>query len=84
MNTATMERKPIESLPMQYRAAVTERGAIDKEARTVELSFSSEFQVDRWYGAEILDHGQKSMRMERLAGGATILVDAGQSGLEPT
>jgi HK97 family phage major capsid protein len=75
MNTATMERKPIESLPMQYRAAVTERGAIDKEARTVELSFSSEFQVDRWYGAEILDHGQKSMRMERLAGGAPLLME---------
>jgi HK97 family phage major capsid protein len=64
-----------QTLPMQYRALQTERANIDVEARTVELSFSSELPYERWYGAEILDHGGKAMRMGRLGAGAALLMD---------
>lgn len=52
-----------------------DRGAIDKEARTVTLSFSSETPVDRWFGFEILDHSPGSIRMGRLKDGGPLLVN---------
>ncbi len=48
---------------------------IDTEARTVELSFSSEAPVTRWFGDEILDHSPASVRLGRLNGGAALLLD---------
>lgn len=52
-----------------------DRKAIDKEARTVTLSFSSETPVDRWFGFEILDHSPGSIRMGRLKDGGPLLVN---------
>lgn len=49
--------------------------ASDAEARTVELAFSSEAEVERWFGVEILSHDPGSIRMERLNNGAALLVD---------
>lgn len=49
--------------------------AVDEDARTVELSFSSETPVERWYGAEVLDHGQGAVRLDRLNGGGAVLLD---------
>lgn len=48
---------------------------IDEETRTVELSFSSEEPYERWWGTEILDHGKKAIRLGRLNGGASVLVN---------
>jgi HK97 family phage major capsid protein/HK97 family phage prohead protease len=48
---------------------------IDVEARTVELAFSSETPVERWFGSEVLDHSPGAMRTERLEGGAALLVN---------
>lgn len=48
---------------------------IDTEKRTIELSFSSESPVDRWFGTEILDHSPASVRLDRLNDGAALLVD---------
>ena len=48
---------------------------IDSKARTVELSFSSEAAVTRWFGDEILDHSPTSVRLGRLNGGAALLLD---------
>ncbi|WP_247651463.1 phage major capsid protein [Cereibacter sphaeroides] len=47
---------------------------IDTESRTVELAFSSETPVERWFGEEILDHSPGAMRMGRIEGGAPLLV----------
>ena len=58
-----------------YRNATFERAHIDKDARTVELAFSSEEPVERWFGNEILDHSPTSVRLGRLAAGGPILVD---------
>ncbi|CAG2144452.1 hypothetical protein LMG31506_03008 [Cupriavidus yeoncheonensis] len=49
--------------------------AADEENRTVELSFSSELEYQRWFGIEILDHSAGAMRMDRLKSGAALLVN---------
>lgn len=58
-----------------YRGVQITREAIDADARTVELSFSSESPVERWFGTEILDHSPASVRLGRLRAGGPLLVD---------
>jgi HK97 family phage major capsid protein/HK97 family phage prohead protease len=49
-------------------------GAVDLEARTVELSFSSENDtIERWFGIEVLSHAAGAVDMSRLANGAPVL-----------
>jgi len=48
---------------------------IDEKKRTVELSFSSEEPIERYFGVEILDHGPGSVRLDRLNKGGPLLVD---------
>ncbi|PKG51251.1 phage major capsid protein [Halomonas sp. MES3-P3E] len=48
---------------------------IDEDNRTVELAFSSEAEVERWFGIEVLDHSPGAMRTERLADGGATLVN---------
>lgn len=52
-----------------------EVSSFDVEKRTVELAFSSEIEVQRWFGFEILDHDATSIRLDRLRDGGAILVD---------
>ncbi|QTP60921.1 phage major capsid protein [Billgrantia antri] len=54
---------------------VGEVRTIDEEKRTVELAFSSEAEVERWFGIEVLDHGEGAMRTDRLADGGAVLVN---------
>ncbi|MEY8204880.1 MAG: phage major capsid protein [Bermanella sp.] len=49
--------------------------SVDEEARTVELSFSSEILVPRYFGFEVLDHDTSSVRMDRFENGASALVN---------
>ena len=49
-----------------YREATFVRETLDVDERTVELAFSSENGVERWFGLEVLDHGSGSVRMDRL------------------
>ena len=58
-----------------HRSFSVERAAINDEARTVELAFSSEEPYDRWWGREILDHSPQSIRLNRLAKGGPLLMD---------
>ena len=57
------------------RAATFDRAAVDDEARTVELAFSSEHPYERWWGVEILDHSPQSIRLGRLSSGGPLLMD---------
>ena len=57
------------------RQLTLSREQINEEARTVELSFSSETPVERWFGDEILDHSPESVRLARLQDGGPVLVD---------
>lgn len=52
------------------RAFRADRAALDKEARTIDLAFSSEEPYERWWGVEILDHSESSVRLGRLNDGA--------------
>ena len=60
---------------MLYRSVEFERAAVDAEKRTVELSFSSEEPVERWFGYEILDHSPGSVDLSRLNAGGALLVE---------
>lgn len=57
------------------RAFSVERASIDEEARTVELAFASETPYERWWGVEILDLSQQSVRLGRLTAGGPLLMD---------
>lgn len=48
-------------------------GVVDREARTVEVAFSSEVVVRRWFGDEVLSHDPAHVRMGRLDDGAAML-----------
>ncbi|RZG78356.1 phage major capsid protein [Acinetobacter sp. WCHAc060033] len=48
---------------------------VDMEKRTVELSFSSETEVGRWFGVEILDHSNGAIDFSRLNTRAPFLMD---------
>jgi HK97 family phage major capsid protein/HK97 family phage prohead protease len=48
-------------------------GVVDKDARTVEVSFSSEVEYERWFGIEILSHDANAVDMARLNNGAPVL-----------
>jgi HK97 family phage major capsid protein/HK97 family phage prohead protease len=48
---------------------------ISLDDRTVELAFSSEVPVSRWFGDEVLSHEGGAMRLDRLEAGAALLVN---------
>lgn len=57
------------------RAASVQTSAIDADARTVEVAFSSEAPVRRWFGDEVLSHDAGAMETVRLDNGAAVLMD---------
>lgn len=58
---------------MQFREVRVDRAAVDTDARTVALAFSSEAPVERFYGMEVLSHKPGCVRMGRLMDGAPFL-----------
>ncbi|MEY8247312.1 MAG: phage major capsid protein [Bermanella sp.] len=58
--------------PQELRAEIE---SVDEEARTATFSFSSEYEGQRWWGVEILDHQPASVRMERINAGGAFLMD---------
>ncbi len=69
----TESRKPAAG-EIGYREFAVDTRTIDEEARTVELAFSSEEPVARWYGEEVLDHASGAVRLERMNNGAALLL----------
>lgn len=59
---------------MLRRTAYFDRKTVDMDKRTVELAFSSEEPVSRWFGEEILDHDPKSVRLKRLKKTGPLLI----------
>ena len=51
------------------------RETVNIEARTAELSFSSEEPYERYWGQEILGHKPEECRLERLNNGGALLCD---------
>lgn len=58
-----------------FRSAEFDRASMDNEKRTIELSFSSELPVERWFGQEILDHDPSSVDLSRLNNGGALLLE---------
>jgi HK97 family phage major capsid protein len=79
MPAAPQSRHAIDLATPEFREMKREftvdRAAVNKEARTVELSFASESPVDRWYGREILDMDSASADLSRLRNGGAVLMD---------
>lgn len=70
-----MTDKQIKPGSKAHRAFAVDRAAINEEARTVELAFASETPYERWWGIEILDLAQTSVRLGRLTSGGPLLMD---------
>jgi HK97 family phage major capsid protein len=59
----------------QFRTLSFVRESVDDDARTVELSFSSEEPVERWFGMEILGHEPGECDLSRLNNSGAFLMD---------
>ncbi len=70
-----IEEKPTIRGDSFKRAATFERKTVDEKNRTVEVAFSSEIEVKRWFGVEILDHAPESVQLARLQNGGAVLMD---------
>lgn len=66
MRTEREQKKNSEMSGTLERSVSMEFRAVEGEERTVELSFSSEIAVERWWGPEILDHSDGCVDMSRL------------------
>jgi HK97 family phage major capsid protein len=67
----------LKSKPL-FRTLPIEAGSFRRDEQGVSrvaLSFSSEAEVERWFGVEILDHDPKSCRMDRLLSGGPLLIN---------
>jgi HK97 family phage major capsid protein len=60
---------------LSHRSIEITGRAINEETRTVEIAFSSEASVNRYYGTEVLDHKAESVRLDRINNGGAFLMD---------
>lgn len=73
---ATIAGLPAGTQQRQRRAAPFERATLDAEKRTIELAFSSEEPVERWWGMEILGHSAGEIDDDFIGSGtAPLLMD---------
>lgn len=56
------------------RADITITRAADSDPLRLSFPASSETEVERWFGTEVLSHEAKAIRMDRIAGGAAPLL----------
>jgi len=79
--TTTNNASQTRTLEKDYKGAKFERSFylkrenVNVDERTVELAFSSEAEIERWFGVEILDHNPESVRLDRLRNGGAVLVN---------
>lgn len=67
------QKNELVQLPVQRRVSKVELAGYDPERRTVEFALSSEEPVNRYYGAEVLDHSDSSIDQTRLKRGIPLL-----------
>lgn len=73
--------KSLDKILVEYREkqpklqASIVREAVNTDARTVELSFSSEEPVERWFGNEVLSHDGGACDLSRLKRNAPLLLN---------
>ncbi len=70
----TKPNKPDKAQMQQMsRFAAFQRESVDAEKRTVEVAFSSEAAVERWFGLEILSHEGAACDLSRLNDAGAVL-----------
>lgn len=75
MTSQTTTDAPAElRLARQWRTVGIKAADIDKEARTVPLSFSSEEPYERWWGVEVLGHAPGEADMTWIGSGRAALL----------
>lgn len=67
-----MKKETIKTTQL-FRSMQFDRASAKPEDRTVELAFSSEAPVERWFGIEVLDHNPTSCDLSRLNNGGALL-----------
>lgn len=73
-----MERqKPFNGQVLQ-RFVDAEIRAKEDNSRTIEISFSSELPVERWYGSEVLSHDEGCIDLQRLTDVGVVLFSHGR------
>lgn len=71
-----MSKGTLKQFAPQVRSFDLSRSSINEDARTVDVTFSTETdEVERWFGVEILDHSPKAVRLKRLNNSAPLLLD---------
>jgi HK97 family phage major capsid protein len=74
-NSQTFDERKIIGRAFYREVELNERSLkVDREKRTFQIAFSSEYPVRRWYGYEILDHSGKGADLKRLNSGAALLL----------
>lgn len=71
------QEKPING-QVQQRFIEAEIRAKAEDSRTMELSFSSEVAVERWYGSEVLAHDTGCVDLQRLKDVGVVLFSHGR------
>lgn len=73
MTAAQREAEILAKLQKDGGNRAAEVIGIDLDARTVEVAFSSEAEVQRWFGIEILSHDEGACDLSRLNDGGAVL-----------
>jgi len=68
-----LEQIQRDGLDVQQREATVNVESVNVEDRTAEFSFSSEYEVSRWYGVEVLGHKADEVDLTRLNNGGAFL-----------
>jgi len=77
MSTPRRRLHGVGTLPIQYRTCQITRvqDATDDKPALYEVAVSTEAEVERWFGIEVLSHDKGAVDMARLKRGAAVLVD---------
>lgn len=73
MPKSILEQIKRDGLEAQKREATADIISVNVEERTAEFSFSSEYEVQRWWGVEILGHKPEEVDLSRLNNGGAFL-----------
>ena len=67
------------AIEVRHVAPTNDRGSggdkSDENERLFEVAISSETEIERWFGVEVLDHSRGAVDLTRLGNGAAVLVD---------
>lgn len=69
------ENKHREMVAETHQRTFTIEQRADDGSDVIEIAFSSEEPYERYFGTEVLDHSPQSVKLDRLNGGAAVLVN---------